>query len=56
MTNKTVEIGEDEEVICSRELFRLRQCESLLWDVESSLPSGLESWIDDETLERLRDC
>lgn len=36
------------------ELERLRKIESLLWDVESSLPSGLESWIDDEDLEELR--
>lgn len=36
------------------ELQRLQECEALLWEVERSLPSGLESWIDDETLETLR--
>lgn len=43
-----------EEVICSKELQRLRECEALLWEVEAALPSGLESWIDDEVLESLR--
>ncbi|ULA52309.1 hypothetical protein [Enterobacter phage vB-EclM_KMB19] len=43
-----------EEVICSAELARLRECEALLWEVERSLPSGLESWIDDEVLKTLR--
>ncbi len=36
------------------EFWRLQECEALLWEVERSLPSGLESWIDDETLETLR--
>lgn len=36
------------------ELARLRRCEEILWEVESSLPSGLESWVDDEELETLR--
>lgn len=45
---KMVEISE-------KELQRLRECEALLWEVEASLPSGLESWIDDETLQSLRD-
>ena len=40
--------------ISSAELHRLQECEALLWEVERSLPSGLESWIDDETLETLR--
>lgn len=47
-----IEAGE--EVISSKELQRLRECEALLWEVEASLPSGLESWIDDETLQTLR--
>lgn len=40
--------------ISAAELQRLQECEALLWEVERSLPSGLESWIDDETLETLR--
>lgn len=40
--------------IPANELQRLQECEALLWEVERSLPSGLESWIDDETLETLR--
>lgn len=50
LTDKPVEMVS----IAKSELARLRECEALLWDVESSLPSGLESWIDDETLETLR--
>lgn len=45
----------DEEVISSKELQRLRECEALLWEVEAALPSGLESWIDDNVLQTLRD-
>ena len=37
-----------------KELDRLRRCEKLLWEVESSLPSGLESWIDYEEERELR--
>ncbi|AIX12053.1 hypothetical protein ACQ46_gp082 [Citrobacter phage Moon] len=37
-----------------KELNRLRRCEELLWEVESSLPSGLESWIDYEEERELR--
>ncbi|AKU43728.1 hypothetical protein CPT_Merlin82 [Citrobacter phage Merlin] len=37
-----------------KELDRLRRCEELLWEVESSLPSGLESWIDYEEERELR--
>lgn len=44
----------NEVLICEKELQRLRECEALLWEVESSLPSGLESWIDYEVLETLR--
>lgn len=36
------------------ELNRLKRIESLFWQIESSLPSGLESWIDDEELQELR--
>ena len=36
------------------ELERLQRCEQILWEVESSLPSGLESWISDEELDKLR--
>jgi hypothetical protein len=40
--------------VSSDELERLRAIEELLWQIESALPSGLESWIDDEELEKLR--
>ena len=40
--------------ISADELARLQALEELLWEVESSLPSGLESWIDDEDLQKLR--
>lgn len=33
---------------------RLRKIESLFWEIEASLPSGLESWVDDEELQELR--
>lgn len=36
------------------ELERLRKIESLFWEIEASLPSGLESWVDDEELRELR--
>lgn len=47
-------INSDEEIISSKELQRLRECEALLWEVAASLPSGLESWIDYEVLESIR--
>lgn len=37
-----------------KELDRLHRCEELLWEVESSLPSGLESWINYEEERELR--
>ncbi len=40
--------------ISEKELQRLQECEALLWEVESALPSGLDSWIDDEVLNTLR--
>lgn len=36
------------------ELDRLQKIEELLWEIESDLPSGLESWIDYEELNKLR--
>lgn len=55
MTQQTlVWLDSDCTTIATKELQRLRECEALLWEVESSLPSGLESWIDDEVLESLR--
>lgn len=36
------------------ELDRLHKIEELLWEIESDLPSGLESWIDYEELNKLR--
>ncbi|BBC78128.1 Hypothetical protein KNT65_gp080 [Escherichia phage EcS1] len=45
----------DKEVLIKLdELERLQKIESLLWEVECALPSGLESWIDDEELQKLR--
>ena len=35
------------------ELDRLHKIEELLWEIESDLPSGLESWIDYEELNKL---
>ncbi|AHY25044.1 hypothetical protein AVV36_gp082 [Pectobacterium bacteriophage PM2] len=46
-TENIVEVKESE-------LNRLKRIESLFWQIESSLPSGLESWIDDEELQELR--
>lgn len=40
--------------IPAEELDRLQQIEELLWEIESDLPSGLESWIADEELNKLR--
>ena len=36
------------------ELDRLHKIEELLWEIECDLPSGLESWIDYEELNKLR--
>ncbi|ARW57500.1 hypothetical protein [Serratia phage X20] len=45
----------DKEVLIKLdELERLQKIEELLWEVECALPSGLESWIDDEELQKLR--
>lgn len=41
--------------ISAAELERLQRIEEILWDVESSLPSGLESWVDYEELQTLRE-
>lgn len=38
----------------AEEIDRLHAIEELLWEIESALPSGLESWIDDEDLQKLR--
>lgn len=40
--------------IKASELERLQKIEALLWNVEASLPTGVESWIDDEELQKLR--
>lgn len=40
--------------IPAEELDRLQKIEELLWEIECDLPSGLESWIDDEELNKLR--
>ena len=40
--------------ILAEELDRLQKIEELLWEIESDLPSGLESWIDYEELNKLR--
>ena len=40
--------------ISAEELERLQAIEELLWEIECALPSGLESWIDDEDLQKLR--
>lgn len=40
--------------IPAEELDRLQKIEELLWEIESDLPSGLESWIDYEELNKLR--
>lgn len=40
--------------ILAEELERLQKIEELLWEIECALPSGLESWIDDEELNKLR--
>ena len=40
--------------IPAEELNRLHKIEELLWEIESDLPSGLESWIDYEELNKLR--
>lgn len=36
------------------ELDRLHKIEELLWEIECDLPSGLESWVDYEELNKLR--
>ena len=40
--------------IDSDELDRLHTIEELFWEIECSLPSGLESWIEDDKLAELR--
>lgn len=40
--------------ISAEEFIRLQAIEELLWEIECALPSGLESWIDDEDLQKLR--
>ncbi|QQG32348.1 hypothetical protein CkP1_0074 [Citrobacter phage CkP1] len=40
--------------VSSDELERLQRIEEILWEIESSLPSGLESWVDDDELQKLR--
>ncbi|AFU64022.1 hypothetical protein ACQ31_gp139 [Salmonella phage STML-198] len=51
---KTIELNDDEAVIKQEELFRLYEVEELLWQIECDLPSGLESWVNDEQLNHLR--
>ncbi|WPK35603.1 hypothetical protein [Escherichia phage AV116] len=40
--------------ITVEEYNRLQAIEELLWNIECDLPSGLESWIDYEELNKLR--
>ncbi|BAQ22733.1 hypothetical protein AU156_gp083 [Edwardsiella phage PEi20] len=55
MSINSVLVCSETEVILERpEYERLLKIESLLWQIECAMPSGLESWVDDEELEKLR--
>ncbi len=54
MNDMMVKKPETMVTITVEEYNRLQAIEELLWNVESDLPSGLESWIDYEELDKLR--
>lgn len=54
MNDMMVKKPETMVTITVEEYNRLQAIEELLWNVESDLPSGLESWIDYEELNKLR--
>lgn len=55
MSLNTVLIDEGQEIVITVEEYnRLQRIEQILWQVESSLPSGLESWINPDEEAMLR--
>lgn len=54
MNDMMVKKPETMVTITVEEYNRLQAIEELLWNIESALPSGLESWIDYEELNKLR--
>ncbi|XAO14637.1 hypothetical protein [Escherichia phage FL18] len=54
MNDMMVKKPETMVTITVEEYNRLQAIEELLWNVESDLPSGLESWVDYEELNKLR--
>lgn len=54
MNDMMVKKPETMVTITVEELNRLQAIEELLWNIECDLPSGLESWIDYEELNKLR--
>lgn len=47
-------ISPTDTVVDKEYLARLERLAEILWEVEGSLPTGLESWVDDDELESLR--
>lgn len=54
MNGMMVKKPETMVTITVEEYNRLQAIEELLWNIECDLPSGLESWIDYEELNKLR--
>ncbi|WPK33770.1 hypothetical protein [Escherichia phage AV109] len=54
MNDMMVKKPETMVTITVEEYNRLQAIEELLWEIESDLPSGLESWVDYEELNKLR--
>lgn len=54
MNDMMVKKPETMVTITVEEYNRLQAIEELLWNIECDLPSGLESWIDYEELNKLR--
>ena len=54
MNDMMVKRPETMVTITVEEYNRLQAIEELLWNIECDLPSGLESWIDYEELNKLR--
>lgn len=54
MNDMMVKKPETMVTITIEEYNRLQAIEELLWNIECDLPSGLESWIDYEELNKLR--
>lgn len=55
MSLNSVLIDEGQEIVITVEEYnRLQRIEEILWQVEASLPSGLESWLNPDEEHLLR--